>query len=384
MRRVKLGRHLAARETRLAPCGGRESRLAPCVKLGWHLAAAVKVGWHLAAAVALGVLAAAPATAQEAPAESAAPVYVHRLEMPVAGDALLSADSVTADLVTGEIFVTDSRTDRIVIFDAQGAFRQQIPGGTAFSAPRDLAVDADGRLVVLANRDHRTALLELDFDGRFLREIELTGLPDDAAPPNPVSLALSPAGDRIYVVDGANLRLWIVSRESGAVLASADLGRGAETERQRRDRFLGRVDVYGDRVMVAVPSEGEIWLYDLDGERRGWVGARGTARCELAAPDAAAVDAAGNVVVLDQQKMMMETWVASGNRCTGEYYGIGNAPGYLYFPSDLALDARGLVYVTQGYEGRVQVYRGLGPAAETAETAAAREAWQRLTAPDGP
>lgn len=342
-------------------------------------------GRHLAAVFALGAILAAPAAGEDVPPPAApaavAPVYVLRLEMPVAGDALLSADSVTADLVTGEVFVTDSRTDRIVIFDAEGAFRHQIPGGTTFSAPRDLAVDADGRLIVLANRDRRTAILELDFDGRFLREIALAGLPDDAVPPNPVSLALSPAGDRVYVVDGANLRLWVVSRETGAVVASADLGRGAETERERRDRFLGRVDVYGDQVLVAVPSEGEVWLYDLDGERRGWVGARGTSRCELAAPNAAAVDAAGDVVVLDQQKMMMETWVLSGNRCTGEHYGIGNAPGYLYFPSDLALDGQGRVYVTQGYEGRVQVYRGLGPAAETAGTRADREAWRRLTAP---
>ncbi len=344
--------------------------------------------WHLAAGVALAALLASPAPGQEAPplapSATVAPVYVRRLEMPVAGDALLSADSVTADLVTGEVFVSDARTDRIVIFDADGVFRHQIPGGTAFSAPRDVAVDADGRLIVLANRERRSAIVELDFDGRFLREIELSGLPEDAAPPNPVSLALSPAGDRLYVLDAANLRLWIAARATGAVVASADLGRGAETERERRDRFLGRVDVYGDRVMVAVPSEGQVWVFDLDGERRGWVGARGTSRCELAAPNAAAVDAAGTVVILDQQKMMMETWEASGNRCTGEHYGIGNAPGYLYFPSDLALDAAGRVYVTQGFEGRVQVYTGLGGAAESAGTRAAREAWKRLTASDEP
>ena len=68
----------------------------------------------------------------------------------------------------------------------------------------------------------------------------------------------------------------------------------------------------------------------------------------------------------------------------GELYGIGNAPGYLYFPSDLALDARGRVYLTQGFEGRVQIYEGLGAAAETPDTRAARDAWQRLTAAASP
>ena len=311
----------------------------------------------LAVALVVDLLILGGVTAQEAPA---GPVYVQRLDLPVAADGLLSSDSVTADLATGEVFVCDARRDRIVIFDAEGLFRHQIVGGDAFGAPRDLAVDPEGRLIVLATRGGRTALLELDFDGLFLREIELTGLPEDAAEPNPTSLALSPAGDRLYVVDVENLALWIAGRD-GAVTGAVDLGRELD-ERERRNRFLGRVDVYGDRVLVAVPSEGQVWTYSLDGELRGRLGSKGTSRCQLAAPNAAALDAAGNALVVDQQKMVLTLWALAGNRCQGEHYGIGAAPGFLYFPHDLALDARGRAYVAQGFEGRVQVYEGLRPA----------------------
>jgi hypothetical protein len=293
-------------------------------------------------------------------AEAGEPVYARRLDLPVAADALISSDAVTADLVTGEVFVCDARQNRIVIFDAEGVFRYQIPGGDAFGYPRDLAVDPDGRLVVLANHEGRSAVVELDFDGLFLGEVALTGLPEGAAPPNLISLALSPAGDRIYLVDVENLALWIADRK-GAVVGSVDLGKGLD-EPGRRDRFLGRVDVYGDRVLVAVPSEGQIWTYSPAGELRGRLGSKGTGRCLLAAPNAAALTADGGMVVLDQQKMLISTWAVSGNRCLGEYYGIGAAPGFLYFPSDLTLDAKGRIYVTQGFEGRVQVYEGLSPA----------------------
>jgi hypothetical protein len=301
-----------------------------------------------------------PGLAAQEGGDGGRPVYSHRLDLPVAADALLSSDSVTADPATGEVFVCDSRANRIVIFDAEGVYRHQIVGGDVFSSPRDLAVDPDGRLVVLATHGGRGTLVELDFDGLFLREVGLSGLPEGAAAPTLVSVALSPAGDRIFALDVENLALWIARRD-GAVVGRVDLGKGAEGEPAHGDRFLGRVDVYGDRVLVAVPSEGQVWICGLDGEVRGRLGSKGTSRCQLAAPNAAALTADGHAVVLDQQKMLLTVWALSGNRCLGEHYGIGAAPGFLYFPQDLALDARGRAYVTQGFEGRVQVYDGLAP-----------------------
>ncbi|MFP3938844.1 MAG: hypothetical protein ACLF0P_00930 [Thermoanaerobaculia bacterium] len=320
----------------------------------------------LALCLAVGIV--ATLAAQEDPGR---PVYSRALDLPVASDALASSDAVHADLHTGEVFVCDARRNRIVIFDAEGAFRYQIPGGDAFAYPRDVAVDPEGYLVVLADRRRGPAVVELDFDGLFLGEVELSRLPEGSAPPNLISLALSPAGDRIYLVDAENLRLWIAGRD-GAVLGSVDLGKDLTGEAERRDRFLGRVDVYGERVVVAMPSEGQVWIYALDGELRGRLGTPGGSRCHLAAPNAAALTASGHAVVLDQQKMLLTTWALSGNRCLGEHYGIGAAPGFLYFPHDLALDARGRLYVAQGFEGRVQVYEGLEPPEPPPEARSAR------------
>ena len=67
-------------------------------------------------------------------------------------------------------------------------------------------------------------------------------------------------------------------------------------------------------------------------------------------------------MIVDKQRMVILRWNGEGNRCLGEYYGLGNRPGYLYFPMDLALDGTGQLYVTQGYQGRVQMYEGLAPA----------------------
>ena len=75
------------------------------------------------------------------------------------------------------------------------------------------------------------------------------------------------------------------------------------------------------------------------------------------------MDDDGNLLIIDQQRNMIVRWSVEDNRCLGDYYGLGAAPGYLYYPSDLALDGQGRLYVGQGFEGRVQVYDGLRPAA---------------------
>jgi len=286
--------------------------------------------------------------------------YLQRLDVPVATDALLSSDCVTADRVADEVFVCDSRRDRIVIFDSRGLYLDQLKGGDTFSSPRDLAVDPQGRLVVLANHDRRPAVVNLDFDGLYMGEVVLKGVPSGLAPPYFTSLAISPSGDRLYLIDSANLRLWITDRK-GSVLGSVDLAPVAKSVKERHETVVGRVDVYGNRVLVAMSSVGEVWLFDLDGKRLGWVGKKGTNGCRLAFPVAAALDDQGTVTILDQQRMIVQRRTMSGNRCLSEYLGIGLVPGLLYFPQDMALDAVGRLYVTQGFQGRAQVYGGLPP-----------------------
>lgn len=294
------------------------------------------------------------------------PAYVRRLQLPVAEDDIGYPQGVTADLRTGEIFVCDSRFNRILVFDAEGLFVYEMPGGDDFTAPQDAAVDPEGRLVVVASRQRRPAVVELDFDGLFLREVVLSGLPELPEEPRFASVALSPSGDRIYLLDQTNLRVFIV-RRSGEVAGTIDLAAGLSA-RQSRDMIPGHVDVYGDTVLVAVSSFSQVRLYGLDGNLRKIVGTRGTATCTLAFPTAAALAGADELVIVDQQRMLVMRWSVASNRCLGEYIGLGDAPGFLYYPMDLALDRSGQLFVAQGFQGRVQMYRGMNPAAAAPPT----------------
>jgi DNA-binding beta-propeller fold protein YncE len=309
----------------------------------------------LALALALGWL------APVSPARAAVEVrYLGRLSLPVAGDDIAYGHCVTADPHTGEIFVCDPRTNRILIFDRQGYFDAQILGGELVGSPEDLAVDPDGFLIVVARSGSGQVLVELDFDGRFRREVRLVGLPQGVAAPALGSVALSPAGDRIFLTDGANATVWIVDRD-GLVLAGIDLA-AEEPEDERSEWAPAHVDVSGDRVLVPIPLRGRVLVYSLEGERIGGIGVRGSGPLHLGYPTAAAMDVNGDVVVLDSQRMMVTRWRLADNRCLSEHLGLGDAPGWLYFPFDLALDPAGRAYVAQSADGRVQVYEGLGAA----------------------
>lgn len=306
-------------------------------------------------------------------AAAEAPTYVTRLELPVAGDAIGYPDAVAVDPGSGEVLVCDSRKSRILIFDPAGFFSYQIPGGIVFSAPRDLAVAPDGLLLVLANHERHRALLELDFDGLFLREIRLSGGPEPAVGPDLASVALSPSGERLYVLDAANLTVSIADRD-GRVRTSVDLAAGL-SDKDKADLILGKLDVYGDSVLIAVPSMGSIRIFDRDGVLQQTVGIHGTAPCQTAFPRAAALDVNGHLVVVDQQRMILSRWDPADNRCLGEYYGPGTGLGYLYYPLDVALDGAGRLYTSQGHLGLVQAYEGLAPAARSTVSPDQLGAW---------
>jgi len=292
--------------------------------------------------------------------QAESPEFFEQFALPSSVEGIGFPRAVVADLHTTEIFVCDTRVGRILVFGNDGFFNYEIPGGRVFSTPMDLAVDPDGYLLLIASRKGVRMLMELDFDGLFLRDLELAGLPEDSAPPLLMSVAISPTGDRLYLVDESNLRLWITDR-NGAIQKSIDLAAGYEAE-ERHDVMLGHVDRYGEEVLMAEASAGMVRRFTLDGDDLGRIGRPGTGPCQLNRPVAAALDSNGDLLVVDQRRMVVTRWSLEENRCLSEHLGIGASPGYLYFPLDLALDPVGHLYISQGFKGKVQAYEGLSAA----------------------
>jgi len=310
--------------------------------------------------VALLVAGGSELSAQEATDEKR-PLFVKKVEMPLRGDGFQLPSSVVADLHAREVFVCDPFNHRIAIFDDTGLFKFEILGGVTFRAPRDVAVDPEGYLFAVAFHKGLSSIVKLDFDGKFLEVLELQGLAEDLQRLDLRSVAISPSGDRLYTMDIRNHRLFIFDR-SGVLMGAFNFEEG-RTEEEIESLVIGRVDVYDTTVIAAVPSDGLVYLFDLDGQEQGFVGLKGTTPCHLGFPVAGALDEQGRIVILDKQRALFQVWDPKENRCIREYFGFGNRPGFFYQPDDLTLDRRGQVFVSQGFEGRVQMYKDAEPAA---------------------
>lgn len=287
-------------------------------------------------------------------AEPRAGKYLKPIRMPGEADPFRQPLAIHSDPHTGELFVCDMRNHRIAIFDENGLFTFEVAGGSIFRSPLDVATDSEGHIVVLAYVGGVVGLVQLDYDGRFMKRIELSGWPEDARDPLITSIALSTEDDRIYLLDQRNLRLWMADRD-GKITGFADFS-GGLSDKDAEEQQTGRVRVYGDTVLVALPTAGSIRILDRDGSETGHVGQKGTAPCQTAMPVSGALDGSGNVVMVDKQRMLMMVWRIRDNVCLGEFSGIGSFPGSVYQPTDIAMDSAGRVIVTQGFDGRVQVF----------------------------
>ena len=76
----------------------------------------------------------------------------------------------------GEVFVTDSRNQRIQVFTLQGTFVRQfrtVVSGVQKMNPHDVAMDGEGNLWVVGNINPAEFAVQYNKQGRVLRKFDL-------------------------------------------------------------------------------------------------------------------------------------------------------------------------------------------------------------------
>lgn len=178
--------------------------------------------------------------------------------------------------------------------------------------------------------------------------------PPGAALASPMGVAVSPAGDRIYVTSSDADRVTTIFDRSGKAVGTLV---PPDTEPP------GRVPLY-----VAVDAEGAVYVSD---RLRGVIDRYSAAGAYLGpfspksgpppAPLALAFDRAGNFYVADVSDGEHSIFVYSP---TGDLKRVlgreGGAPGEFSFPNGVVADANGNVYVADSNNARVQIFDASG------------------------
>ncbi len=208
----------------------------------------------------------------------------------------------------GRIYVTDSVKRNVLVFDIPRGKTFEIglrPPGNLIK-PIGIALDDNGHVYVADTT--RRQVLVYDQLGLHLKTI---GQPDELD--HPSGVAVSPSGDRIYVVD-----------------------RGSNEH-----------------------DKHQVLIYDAEGKILRILGPRGDKPGEFNVPVQAAVAPDGTLYVLDAGNFRVQAFDREGNhlRSFGE---VGRSIGQFARPRGIAVDPEGNVYVTDGTFANCQVFNPQG------------------------
>jgi len=211
--------------------------------------------------------------------------------------------------------------------------------------PVSLAVTDSGALLCVLDYHRRTVAL-FDFRERALRVIgprRLLG--------KPIAVALGP-GDTVIVADQANRRLLFFDNR-GRFLRTISV---VEVERPTGiavDRVRGRIYVVDGS--TADSTNHVVRVYDLHGRYVGQIGqGRGKDEGRLFFPTYVAVDERGRVYVADSMNSRVACFEPDG-AFVRTYGGPGAGPATFERPKGIAFDARGNMHVVDSARATVSV-----------------------------
>ena len=242
----------------------------------------------------------------------------------------------SADVVPDD---NDGSLRRMVTGEVRAGEGLGKPYGVAARAGRIYIGDTVGRMVVLYDLPQR----------RYKR----IGTDDPGALRMPFGLDLDGAGN-LYVVDGTAKRVQVYDgdgkhlRTLGADIKwSRPAGMALDDARRR----IYVVDAGG----VDKPDH-KVWALDMDsGKLLFEFGTRGSAPGELNLPRDAAVNAAGEVLVVDGGNFRVQIYSAEGKFLRG-FGAVGRQTGQFSRPKEIALDRQGNAYVVDTAFGNFQIF----------------------------
>ena len=279
----------------------------------------------------------------------------------------------------GRLLLADSGNHLLREIDPAAATASTLAGQFGFSAsvegdrlaarfedPYAAAVDAAGRLFVADASDHALRVITPDGRSQLLAGLPgrygwADGTAEQARFFKPLGIALGADGS-LYVADSGNHRIRRVAPDGRTTTVAGTGQRGHRDGAAANAQFSepsgvavaadGSVYVadFGSHVLRRIAPDGQVSTVAGSAGQGGFVdGALGVNR--LRSPVDLALDAGGNLVVLDRSNHAVRVLAANGQLRTlagsgaaGFADGQGTAARF-QFPSGLAVDAAGTVYV---------------------------------------
>jgi DNA-binding beta-propeller fold protein YncE len=247
----------------------------------------------------------------------------------------------------GRVLVSDASRQAVVAFGPAGLETWEDAGeGRHFAMPVGIATSPEGRTWV-ADAD-LALVIELAADGKPRGAIGAGKLM------RPTGLAYDARSRSLFVVDTYAHDVKVFSPD-GTLMRTF----GRRGEEPGEFNFPTHAAIHGDELYVSDTMNARVQvLSTADGAHRRTIGERGLYVGNLVRPKGVAVDAEGNVYVVESYYDHLLVYDSQGRFLMG-IGGVGRGIGNFYLPSGVWTDARNRVFVGDMFNGRVVVLQSI-------------------------
>lgn len=252
--------------------------------------------------------------------------------------------TISFDEERDEIYVTDSQTGIVRIYNDQGMEVYHFGDDWSLGQVLAAAVRNDGNILVLTRKGPRPSIVICNFRGEYLAELPLQDFPADFSGFLPTDMNCR--NGRIYLLDNNSLQL-VVTDSNGFFLKGYGLGEMLEIEPEKRNAFqIGgfSVDRTGD-IYFTVPVIFSAFRLSSDGKLAVF-GKPGSAPGRFNITGGIVADDRGYIYVADRLKSAVLIFDRDF-KFLHEFGYRGRRPHNLIAPNDLDLDNKGRLYVSQ-------------------------------------
>jgi DNA-binding beta-propeller fold protein YncE len=252
----------------------------------------------------------------------------------------------------GRIIVTDPGAQGVHIFDpAQQKYKfieRKEKSKDAMSAPQCVAVDDKDNIYVTDSESGK--IFVFNADGKFKRAIgSLKG--GEGFFKRPTGIAVDSSEQRIYVTDTLRDKIYLLDM-NGDVIKT--IGKNGEDKGEFNYPTELRLD--GKDLLVVDAMNFRVQVMDRSGQYEFGIGAIGDSAGAMFRPKGIGVDSEGHIYVVEGSMNMVQVFDREGRLLY--YFGRqGTGFGDFRLPTGLFIDRSDRVFVVDSYNHRVQLFQ---------------------------
>jgi DNA-binding beta-propeller fold protein YncE len=266
---------------------------------------------------------------------------------------LLRPYSVVTDS-HGRIIVSDPGASGVHIFDFtqhRYKFIERMREHDGLHAPQCVAVDVADNIYVTDSDSGK--IFVFNPEGKLHRVIgSLKG--GEGYFKRPTGIAVDSAAQRIYITDTLRDRIFVLDMQGSVVKTIGKPGVG-----NGEFNFPTELRLQGENLIVVDAMNFRIQMLDRSGDFRSEIGHMSDERGGFFRPKGLAVDSEGHLYVVEGLSGMVQVFDHQGNLLY--YFGQrGAGPWQFQLPAGLFIDRLDRIFVADSYNRRIQIFHYFG------------------------